>query len=215
MPEISQAGLEFLIRAGHLLAGIVWIGLSWYANLIQAEYFPEALPDARADVIRKLVPPTLTWSRGAALLTFLSGVLLLVSTGVASLGWSLDIAVGALLGTLMFLNVVFVIWPQHRIACGLVVGDAALAGPRAQLASRTNVVFSLPMLLFMTSSAHLPGVALAEAAPLAVAALVLIVGVLEINALVGHLWRPLQTVRGQAGSALVLAVLLWGLVRAA
>ena len=157
MLDISQPWWQFLLRAGHLLAGIVWIGLTYYFNLIQSEYFQEAVPDARVDIIRKLVPLSLSWSRMAALFTFLSGVLLMFGSGEASGGLSLDIAVGALLGTLMFLNVWFVIWPTHRIACGLAVGDAAVAGPRAQLASRTNVVFSLAMLLFMVSAAHLPG----------------------------------------------------------
>ncbi len=215
MLDISQPWWQFLLRAGHLLAGIVWIGLTYYSNFIQSEYFHEAVPDARVDIIKKLVPLSLSWSRMAALFTFLSGALLMFASGAATGGLSLDIAVGALLGTLMFLNVWFVIWPKHRIACGLAVGDAAVAGPRAQLASRTNVVFSLAMLLFMISAAHLPGVALRDASSTTLDAIVIIVGALEVNAILGRIWWPMLTVRGLAGCAAGLALLLWTIVRLA
>ena len=215
MPDISQPWWQFLLRAGHLLAGIVWIGLTYYFNLIQSEYFREAVPDARVDMIKKLVPLSLSWSRMAALFTFLSGVLLMFTSGEPSGGLSLDIAVGALLGTLMFLNVWFVIWPKHRIACGLAVGDAAVAGPRAQLASRTNVVFSLAMLLFMTSAAHLPGVALRDAGQMALEVIVVIIGVVEANTILGRIWPPMLTVRGLAGCTAGFALLLWTIVRLA
>lgn len=207
-----EADWEFLLRVTHQLAGIVWLGLTFHFNLIHSEYMQEALPDARTDVIRKLVPLGMTWSRWAALVTFLSGFTLLFSSSMRHPGWNVDITIGALLGILMFVNVWFLIWPQYRIACGLVPGDAAVAGPRAQVLSRTNVLFSVSMVLFMVSSAHLPGVMLRDAPWLRLVAAVLLIGACELNAVRGQLWPPLRTVRGQIVSAVLLALLLWVVV---
>ena len=45
-----------LFRWGHILVGIVWIGLLYYFNFVQTEYVKVADPDARSDVIKKLAP---------------------------------------------------------------------------------------------------------------------------------------------------------------
>ncbi len=48
--------LDYLARWGHFLFGIVWIGLLYYFNFVQTEYFKEAEADHRAGAIQKLVP---------------------------------------------------------------------------------------------------------------------------------------------------------------
>ena len=78
MSILSAAGFEFLMRWGHFLAGITWIGLLYYFNFVQGEYFKEATPDAKADAVKKLVPRVLWWFRWGAMFTFLTGTAILL-----------------------------------------------------------------------------------------------------------------------------------------
>ena len=103
--------VAFLLRWIHLLAGVAWIGLLWYFNFVQGEYFKEADASSKSDAIRKLVPRALWWFRWGAMFTFLSGIALLGVKHLTGYG----IIVGAALGILMFLNVWLVIWPKQKI----------------------------------------------------------------------------------------------------
>ncbi len=158
----TTPGYEMLLRWGHLLAGITWIGLLYYFNLVQGEYFKEADGAAKSDAIQKLVPRALWWFRWGAMLTLLTGLGIL---GLRGGGGSLDIYVGSLLGILMFTNVWLIIWPNQKIVIasatqvangGQALPEAAGALATAGLASRTNTLFSVPMLYFMGASAHFP-----------------------------------------------------------
>jgi len=209
-----MALIDFLLRWGHVLFGITWIGLLYYFNFIQGEYFKEAEADAKADATRKLAPRALWWFRWGAMLTFLTGLYLLGSVGMGA-GMNQYITLGALMGILMFLNVWLIIWPQQKIVCGIVEGDAAAAGPKALLASRTNTLFSGPMLFGMLASKHgtystagMQGISLADMGFLIPLILIII---LEANGIVGKL-GPIATVSGVIVSSLVLTVVMFGLV---
>lgn len=155
-------GIEMLMRWGHFLAGVTWVGLLYYFNLVQIEYFKEASPDAKADAIQKLVPRVLWWFRWGAVATLATGLGIFAARGG---GMSVDIYIGALLGILMFLNVWLIIWPNQKIVIasatqvaggGSAIPEAADALAAAGLASRTNMLFSIPMLYMMGASAHYP-----------------------------------------------------------
>jgi uncharacterized membrane protein len=148
--------------------------------------------------------------------TFLTGLIML---GYRGSGATLDIAVGATLGTLMFLNVWLIIWPKQKIVIasneqikggGEALPEAAAAAPKAALASRTNTLFSIPMLFFMGSSAHYAHGGLTGNTTALIVALA-IVAVLEINAIVGKP-GPMASVSGVIVSGLVLTGVLWGVV---
>jgi uncharacterized membrane protein len=142
--------LDVLFRALHVLFGITWIGLLYYFNFVQTEYFKVSEPSAKSDVVQKLVPNALWYFRYAALFTFLTGLYLIHYLSIAI---NISIILGAVLGTFMFLNVWLIIWPnQKKVISGS--PDAADAGAKAGLASRTNTLFSIPMLWFMVYSAH-------------------------------------------------------------
>ena len=132
--------LDFLFRWGHILFGITWIGLLYYFNFVQTEYFKEAEETARKDAVVKLAPRALWWFRWAAFFTFLTGLYLLHSI---SIKLNVDIIFGALMGTFMMLNVWGIIWPNQKIVIGIKEGDAAIAGPKAALASRTRLLARL------------------------------------------------------------------------
>lgn len=179
----TSQGFEMLLRWGHFLAGVTWIGLLYYFNFVQTEYFKEAAAEAKADAIQKLVPRALGWFRWGALATLLTGLGIFAVRGG---GMSIDIYVGALLGLLMFLNVWLVIWPNQKVVIasakqvaggGKALPDAAEALSAAGLASRTNTLFSIPMLFFMGASSHFPHPFSAMAL---IVALVIILG-LEYN----------------------------------
>jgi uncharacterized membrane protein len=208
--------IDYLARWSHFLFGITWIGLLYYFNFVQTEYFKEADPAARTDAFTKLVPRALWWFRWGAMFTFLTGLVML---GIRGAGVTIDITVGAVLGTLMFLNVWLIIWPNQKIviasneqikAGGQALPEAAGAAPKAALASRTNTLFSVPMLFFMGSSAHYAHGGIGGNTVALVVAL-LIVLALELNAIFGK-QGPMTTVRGVIVSGLVLTAVLWGVV---
>lgn len=213
--------IAYLFRWIHFFAGVAWIGLLYYFNFVQTEYFKEADAPAKASAISKLVPRALWWFRYGALFTFLSGLALAGFLGAAV---NFYIIVGMLLGTLMFLNVWLIIWPNQKIVIAsneqvLAGGEAdpAAAGAlaKAGLASRTNTLFSLPMLFFMGASAHLGGYGRVPMASeggvseLAMALSVLIILLLEGNAIKGKM-GPMASVVGviHCGVALAIALLL-------
>ena len=209
--------VDFLARWSHVLFGITWIGLLYYFNFVQTEYFKEAEDTARVDAFSKLVPRALWYFRWAALLTFLTGLVMLGYRGSAS---TADIIVGSVLGTLMLLNVWGIIWRNQKIviasnqavaAGGEADPAAAEAAPKAALASRTNTLFSIPMLWFMVASAHMPSGSI-MANTQAIVICCVIIALLEANAIWGKQYT-MTTVKGVIASGLVLTVVLAGILR--
>lgn len=202
--------IEFFFRYFHVLAGIVWIGMLYYFNFVQTEYFKEAEAGAKSDAMAKLAPRALWWFRWGAMLTFLTGAYLFHKIG--ALGTTMPaIWVGALAGTFMFLNVWLVIWPNQQIVLGMKEGDGPAAAAKAGLASRTNTLFSGPMLLGMLGNKYL-AVPIAEggsATGLYVALGTIVV--LEINALFGGM-GPMKSVMGVIHSSLALMLAILGIL---
>jgi len=208
--------IDYLAKWGHFLAGITWIGLLYYFNFIQGEYFKEAEGDSKVDAFSKLVPRALWWFRWGAMFTFLTGVVML---GIRGAGLTADITLGAVMGTLMFLNVWLIIWPNQRIIIasnqavaggGEVDPAAAGAAPKAGLASRTNTLLSIPMLYFMGSSAHAPNGMIGDNTTGIIVGLV-IIGAIELNGIFGK-QGPMTTVRGVIVSGFVLTAILAGIM---
>ena len=202
--------VEFFFRYFHVLAGIVWIGMLYYFNFVQTEYFKEAEAGAKSDAMAKLAPRALWWFRWGAMLTFLTGAYLFHKIG--ALGTTMPaIWVSALAGTFMFLNVWLVIWPNQKIVLGMKEGDGPAAAAKAGLASRTNTLFSGPMLLGMLGNKYL-AVPIAEGG--SVTGLYVALGTivaLEINALFGGL-GPMKSVMGVIHCSLALMLAILGIL---
>ena len=198
---------QSFFRAFHILFGIAWIGLLYYFNFVQTEYVKVAEPDAKADVMKKLAPNALWWFRWAALFTFLTGVILLYQIW-ARIGT--EIILGATMGTLMMLNVWGIIWRNQKIVLGMKEGDVALAAAKAGLASRTNTLFSVPMLMYMVYSAHAPGSYLIlddwDMTSLVIG--LVIIFAIEANAIWGKMLPVIASVRSVITSSFFLAVVL-------
>ena len=206
--------LDVLFRYAHIVFGVAWIGLLYYFNFVQTEYVKEADDGAKADVMAKLAPRALWWFRWAALFTFLTGLILLwwVSNQQR---FNLGIALGALMGTIMMLNVWGIIWPNQKIMIGLAEGDKTVAGPKAALASRTNTLLSLPMLYFMVASVHgfaASGGAWASTSMTALIIGLVIIVVIEANVIWGKMLGLIQSVSGVIWSSIILTIIMAGIV---
>ncbi len=157
----------------HIVAGVMWIGLLYYFNFVQVPAMAAAAADkdgpGPAAISKYVAPRALFWFRWAALVTWLTGAFYLEAAphyslagafmlGIGAHNVSLTaIGFGAWLGTIMLLNVWGLIWPNQKKILGIVSAtDAEKAKARrvAFLASRTNTVLSIPMLMFMQAGAH-------------------------------------------------------------
>ncbi len=196
--------IDIIARWLHLLFGVTWIGMLYYFNFVQGGYFKSATPEGLADAKAKLAPSALWWFRWGAMFTFLTGLYLFKTLG-ATVGANDFIMVGALMGTLMFLNVWLIIWPNQQIALGMKEGDGAAAGAKALLASRTNTLFSAPMAYFMIASAHKKAQVTGVDTGLFIALAIVIL--LEINAIMGK-QGPLTSVKGVIHCSIALTAVL-------
>ncbi|BEV08025.1 MULTISPECIES: urate hydroxylase PuuD [unclassified Methylophilus] len=147
-----------LARWFHVLAGITWVGLLYYFNLVQMAGLKAAAADGTAAGINKhIAPRALLWFRWSAVVTWLAGAALLgphFTDAFALRGGFELIGVGAWLGTIMLFNVWVLIWPNQKKILGMVAADEQAknnARRVAMLASRTNLMLSLPMLFFMAN----------------------------------------------------------------
>ena len=197
---------QAFFRSFHILFGIAWIGLLYYFNFVQTEYVKVADPDAKADVMKKLAPNALWWFRWAAFFTFLTG-LILIHQITARIGT--EIILGVTLGTIMMLNVWGIIWRNQKIVLGMKDGDVATAAAKAGLASRTNTLFSVPMLMYMVYSAHAPGsyLVLEDWSSLSLIIGLGIIFVIEANAIWGKMLPVIASVRAVITSSFVLAII--------
>ena len=161
----SLAFWEATLRWTHVVVGIMWIGLLYYFNFVQIPTMP-SIPDEQKPAISKhIAPQALFWFRWAAAFTVLTGLILAVVNnywletlsfgllGAATAG-HVFMGIGMWLALIMAFNVWFVIWPNQKIALGIVEADAEAkpkAARTAMLFSRTNTLLSLPMLVTMAA----------------------------------------------------------------
>ena len=160
----------FIFRWLHVISGVMWIGLLWYFNVVQIPNMPN-IPDEQKPAIGKVIAPAaLWWFRWGAMATIVTGIILASMNGYLLEAYTLGIiegfavekniaiGIGMWLGTIMWFNVWFVIWPNQKIALGMVDAEAdakAKAARTAMLFSRTNTLLSIPMLFAMVSAQNI------------------------------------------------------------
>ena len=148
----------------HILFGMMWVGLLYYFNFVQAPAMARAdarTPPEGGAIVRNVVPIALAWFRWAAVGTWVMGAFLLGDKFDEAFLFRepayVPIGIGAWLGTIMLFNVWMIIWPNQKKILGIVPAtdeEKAKARRAAFLASRTNTMLSLPMILFMVASSH-------------------------------------------------------------
>ncbi len=166
----------FLLRWVHLLAGITWIGHLYYFNLVNGPFAKTLDADSKKKVVPQLMPRALWWFRWGAMFTFLSGYAYIIwkifiatdagfygTGGLFTSTWGTWITIGGMLGTVMWFNVWFIIWPIQKKLIGWTKGgqsppEAAGMTARALRASRMNAYLSVPMLFCMGAASHFPSI---------------------------------------------------------
>lgn len=157
----------------HVLSGITWIGLLYYFNFVQVPALGDAAGDdggpGGAGITKYVAPRALWWFRWGALATWVTGASYLFRTGLLddafALGmlgdttnpYALTIGIGAWLGTFMLFNVWILIWPNQKKILGMVEASAdeiAKGKNIAFMASRSNTLMSIPMVMSMVGSHH-------------------------------------------------------------
>lgn len=143
----------------HVFFGITWIGLLYYFNFVQIPTMPAVPAELKPGVTKYIAPKALFYFRWGAAFTVLTGLILAYLYGEEKALLLNDpsnrlIGIGMWLALIMAFNVWVIIWPAQQKVLGLVASDdaaRAAAAKRALVASRTNVLLSIPMLLAMTN----------------------------------------------------------------
>jgi uncharacterized membrane protein len=156
------------LRYLHIFAGILWIGLLYYFNFVQIPTMPKVPVELKPAVSKYIAPAALFWFRWAALATVVLGLLVaeMQQGGFSAHALSLAagyrvIGIGMWLGIIMAANVWFIIWPNQKRALGIVIVEddvKAKSASLAMMASRTNLILSIPMLYCMVGQTHIAAV---------------------------------------------------------
>jgi len=155
------------LRYLHIFAGVLWIGLLYYFNFVQIPTMPKVPAELKPGVSKYIAPAALFWFRYSALATVILGLLVAETQqggySAHALGFAdgyRTIGTGMWLGIIMAANVWFIIWPNQKRALGIVEADAdtkAKSASLAMMASRTNLILSIPMLYCMVGQTHIGG----------------------------------------------------------
>jgi len=164
----------FFIRWCHVISGVMWIGLLWYFNFVSTPTTPKIPEELRPALGKYITPAALFWFRWGAMGTIFFGLILAYMNGYLVQAYTLDaiegfvspkaiiIGIGMWLGTIMWFNVWFLIWPNQQKALNiggkypdLAAADKAAAGKTAGQFSRINTLLSIPMLFCMVAAQNI------------------------------------------------------------
>ncbi|MDH4359106.1 MAG: urate hydroxylase PuuD [Candidatus Berkelbacteria bacterium] len=221
----------FMLRFFHIVGGVAWIGVLWYINFIQGPFVAEVDATVQTAAKQKLFPRVMWYFRYGALLTFTTGLLLIILKGfgpgkIATMGtpvwnlWFAKIYPGFIFATIMFLNVWFVIWPRQKkiiaAANGAKIDGIPAMARRGFIASRTNTLLSIPMLFFMAAANNLT-LNSANGFTVWIIAITVVTLLVEINALFANndpavkpaTMKPLEKVSGVIHMGFVFTLLLY------
>lgn len=167
VPGVVSPGTEYILRWLHFLFGITWIGLLYYFNLVQVPSLKNVSAEAKSEIFKEgsIARTALFYFRWAAVATVVVGLLLmyfnrqgnLLHAALGLRGVHAGLGIGGWLGIIMMFNVWYFIWPNQKKVLGIVEAspeEKTKAGRVALLASRTNLLLSIPMLFFMEASSH-------------------------------------------------------------
>ena len=166
---IGEGGYDWaqFLRYLHVFAGILWIGLLYYFNFVQIPTMPKVPAELKPGVSKYIAPAALFWFRWAAVATLVLGLLVgeMQQGGYSARALGLQegyrtIGIGMWLGIIMAANVWFIIWPNQKRALGIVPSEDAVkarSASVAMMASRTNLILSIPMLYCMVTQSHVGG----------------------------------------------------------
>ena len=74
LPQDVTANVQMVLRWVHFVAGITWLGLLYFFNLVNIPFMKEIEGATRSKVVTTLLPRALWWFRWAAVVTVLAGL---------------------------------------------------------------------------------------------------------------------------------------------
>jgi uncharacterized membrane protein len=171
---LDDAFWLYFVRVLHIISGVMWIGLLWYFNFVSTPTTPSIPTELRPALGKYIAPAALWWFRWGAMSTIVFGIILAALNGYLIQAYTLDamegfsnstylmIGIGMWLGTIMWFNVWFIIWPNQQKALNidnaypdLTAEARAAAAKPAGMYSRVNTMLSIPMLFCMAAASHL------------------------------------------------------------
>ncbi len=163
-----------LLRWVHLVSAILWVGLSYFMNFVLSPAARRMEPSLKLKVMPDILDRAFFWLRWGSLVTYLTGWFYLIykcygesnvgfhtPDGLAYTTWGQWISVGVILGTVLFVNVWWVIWPAQKkviaaMRSGSMTPQAQDLAAHAEKVSKINVYLSVPLIFTMASASHLP-----------------------------------------------------------
>lgn len=171
----SQAFWAFVVRWLHIISGVMWIGLLWYFNFVSTPTMPSIPAELKPALGKYITPAALWWFRWGAMGTIVFGIILAWMNGYLVQAFTLDatenfvttpyvlIGIGMWMGTIMWFNVWFIIWPNQQRALNIDNKYPSLPQPEKDAAAKTagmfsriNTMLSIPMLFCMAAASHMP-----------------------------------------------------------
>jgi len=166
--SLDQLFWSWLFRYLHVVSGVMWIGLLWYFNFVQVPNMSKITDEQKPAITKVIAPAALFWFRWAAFATIVTGLIVAYVNGYVHEAMTLGIGsgggkytaigIGMWLGLIMAFNVWFIIWPNQKKVLGIIEAtpeEKPIAAKKALIASRTNTLLSLPMLLSMVAAQNL------------------------------------------------------------
>lgn len=162
---------SIVLRFAHVAFGILWLGNLYFFVLVNAPFQKEIDDATKAKVNPQLLLRGLFWAKRSSLYTMLFGWALfghkygsqgLLREGSAISNRALWILAGGILGTVMWFNVWFVMYPRYRqvllgLAKGQLPADAPALIASAAQASNFNFYASGPLVFAMIVPNNFPG----------------------------------------------------------
>ncbi len=162
MEFVSYDWWAMFFRWCHIICGVMWIGHLWYFNFTQTPTMPKIPAELRPGVAKFILPEALFWFRWGAMGTIIFGLILAFMNGYLVDAIKIGIGdnnakytaigIGMWLGTIMWFNVWFIIWPNQKKYIGITPAtpdEIKVAARTAGLTSRINTLLSIPMLYCM------------------------------------------------------------------
>ena len=160
----------YLVRLGHVVAAMVWIGLIAFVNFVLLVALGTADEASRSFLHKAVVPRVAWWFRHASTVTVITGILLLILSGylLPALVYGAGVFMpparvlllwgGVVAALAMWMFVHMYMAPSLEVIVGLRAGDAeakARARRRIGRLARVNLMLAAPVLLAMLAAAHL------------------------------------------------------------
>ncbi len=162
---MDALSIDTVVRWGHIGAAIVWIGHNYATFISRPQFIPfrgdTQQADGGSDLEARMQREHGTF-RWASVVVWVLGLTMLWRHGqlldaLTLRGASAPIGLGMWIGTMMMLNVWFVLWPHQKKVLGFVPApdDERMACSRVTfLSARVNTMLSIPLLFLMVAGSH-------------------------------------------------------------